>query len=896
MTRPIRVATLITSSVFATTAALAETPPFSTPVELSTRFNATGRTITIPAPISEAGQILGEVTLSIDPNDQVAVDREALVAALSPRLKPELIDHITELAPDSDNIPLEDLERLDGLTIAFSPGTMDITVNTSVASTLEQQVSLGHEQPPPPVRTPAPFSTYTNITTSMDYATDAGAIDPLNTLSFALDGATNLNGFVLENEAGLDGPFNSFLCPPTAMCSTTHTNGFKRRRTRLVKDFPDNQLRIAAGDITYTGHPLQRGGDLLGLSATHNAATFGSTNRLDTGAGSTLQLDSPATVDVIVNGRPIQQLELQTGTYHFNQLPLITGANDVRLIVNSHTGESRMVTLTAQSHPTMLAPGKSEWSAAAGVPSFQNDSARAYTTDTLAAHGHYRLGLTPSITAETHFQADTAVGMTGATLKTVNAAGYWSAGFAASGPALNPISIPGYVGQLAWEYLPQADTSGTAPAMRIAAEYRSPFFRTPGEELIGADGILYPTFAPKFSIDASYSQRLGADWQLSTSARFSLPYANSTLPGAIAATGPLWGADIAITHPLTDDLTGSLWVGYGNDSFLTFDAIGTIPAELVLGFRLAWQPDAGTSVRFESDSALRSTALYATTQSGTRTNAWTTSVAAAQTRGFPALVTATASHRGRYDTTTISHSANYDSSVFADTASLLSGRTSLRSTTAVAYAGNQVAVGPPIRDAFAIVTPHPSIADSDVIVGNITAPRATGSTTMPALVENLPSYVHTSVPLDASDIPLGYSLGDTTLSVTPGYKTGYHVEIGSNYALTAFGTLLDPQGQPLKFTTAHATPVDAKEPTIDLFTNSAGRFSIEGIGPGDWIIRAETQRGPLTYGVTIQQTPNALIDAGTLSPFEKDTTPHEPQPPRRTIRADSWGTTRITSR
>ena len=57
-------------------------------------------------------------------------------------------------------------------------------------------------------------------------------------------------------------------------------------------------------------------------------------------------------------------------------------------------------------------------------------------------------------------------------------------------------------------------------------------------------------------------------------------------------------------------------------------------------------------------------------------------------------------------------------------------------------------------------------------------------------------YPNVNLALDATNLPTGYGLGGSNLSLRPEYKAGYAVEVGSANALSVFGTLLQPDGTP----------------------------------------------------------------------------------------------------
>jgi len=80
-------------------------------------------------------------------------------------------------------------------------------------------------------------------------------------------------------------------------------------------------------------------------------------------------------------------------------------------------------------------------------------------------------------------------------------------------------------------------------------------------------------------------------------------------------------------------------------------------------------------------------------------------------------------------------------------------------------------------------------------------------------------------------------LGEGSFRLLPPYRGGYRLTVGSDYMASAVGRLLDSNGKPLSLVSGAAIEEAHREPEpIALFTNSAGRFDITGLAPGQWNI------------------------------------------------------------
>ena len=84
-----------------------------------------------------------------------------------------------------------------------------------------------------------------------------------------------------------------------------------------------------------------------------------------------------------------------------------------------------------------------------------------------------------------------------------------------------------------------------------------------------------------------------------------------------------------------------------------------------------------------------------------------------------------------------------------------------------------------------------------------------------------------------------------------------------------------------------AVPRDAASPRLAVFTNSAGRFGIQGLSEGVWTIALDTANGHLLYELPVVKGANALINAGTLSPWVTVEKPDAPPARHPDVFADT---------
>jgi outer membrane usher protein len=181
---------------------------------------------------------------------------------------------------------------------------------------------------------------------------------------------------------------------------------------------------------------------------------------------------------------------------------------------------------------------------------------------------------------------------------------------------------------------------------------------------------------------------------------------------------------------------------------------------------------------------------------------------------------------------------------------------------AIAFADNQVAVGRPVADSFAIVAPQEALDSATLRVAGGEAPRAASGILGHALVSDLPSYSNSQLSIEADDLPEGYDLGSGVFEVRPDYKSGYVLKVGSESGITAVGTL-ELEGKPLVLLSGLAKEEGAAGRKVIVFTNGAGRFFAEGLRKGDWRIEMIGEPPPC-FQLIVPENASGIFDAGVL--------------------------------
>ena len=840
---------------------------------VSSKLNSTGRTISMPLPVRDEGRDLGDVVVRIAPDDTISVPIAALATTLAGALDKPAIARLSGLSAPDGYAGLSLLAQA-GIKLGFDPGQLALTLIPTVDQRPEGDISLSRRAPiraSAAATQPALVAGYLNVLAGIDHTWAGGHSGEATSGRFEFESVFRLWNIVAENDFHYDGLVDTFTCPTGAVCSYQHSDGLKRRRSRLVYDMPDSQLRLQLGDADVQGTSLQRTNDVLGFTLEKSPRKLKPGEDIRPIGRSSLRLERPSDVEVLVNGAVVQKLRLRAGTYNLSDLPLGTGANDVELRITDDTGALSTRAYTTFFDGNLLGAGKSEWSVSAGLPSYYRDDARAYRSEDFVATGFYRQGLTDQVTGEAHVQADKQIVMGGAGVFAmlpwglVGVQGAMSTSATGQGFAVNVDYDRSNTVGIFSRY------TGLREHLHVGAEYRSSDFRTPGEYIVTATGVVYPDQPYSLRLSASYLVPLPDNLTASLSGRYQFADSSGVQLTPYTVQGDRYGLDLTLSKPLTPLTTGSLSVGYSNETTRPGLTSASERGDFRVMARLYVRPTMNTTLSSSYDSLNRETQVSGYHAIGQGLDRWETAINIQNdARDGRSTAGAHASYYGNRFEARVAHDGSMDDRQPNLKGSLATNqRTSITVGAAIAFADGAMAIGAPIRGhGFAIVEAHDSLAGKTVTVGPDDYVQARSDLLGPALVTDLPAYSTRTLPVDAEDLPLGYSLGQGAFETVAPYRGGYRITVGSDYSVTAFGTLLKPSGEPLTLISGVAYQTGRPEKQVAVFTNSSGRFGADGLAPGTWIIDMATEGAPMRYAILIPPQTDGLFRAGTLTPME----------------------------
>ncbi len=809
-------------------------------------INPTGRTIEMIVPLNYREFYLGDLQLRLTPDQQAQVPRADLVRAVTELLRPEALKALAAAGGGGEHVSLAVL-RQHGFDFKFDPGAVSIAFNPTLDQKVEGNISIQARQfspDSPNAAEPAKLAAFLNLRSALDYIGHSPSGDEgLRAPRLDLEGAARWQGVVLEAEATFE--------PDDVSVFGESGEGFKRRGTRLVKDFEAEAVRATAGDVYPIGSGLQYTPDLLGISLERSYTKLQPGRNMRSTSRRSFRLERPSSVDVQVNGLTVRRLRLDPGDYNLSDLPVSAGANDMVLLIEDDVGHQQKLEFSYFLDSALLAPGLSEWAFAAGVPAGFTGGEPDYESDNFFVTGFYRRGLAESVTGEAHLQSNADSVMSGLGVLFGSGIGFFELEGAASFQAEGSWGAA-FNGDFSAAKI--EDGYGRSHNIRLSAKARTPDFAPPTSELrlTGHDDAVHCDW---LALSASYATQLPFQISASVSGGYGF---------ALAPYGDSYHADLSFSRPIGRQVSLALSGGY---------YVRDEDADLSLLVRLQYRPDRDSSVSALYDARYGRSSVAYDRQFGHGVGGWETSIDVTHEKPGD-----DGTHSAGDDDASLNASLHYtgnranisivqDSRFAGVDAYLMDQRTSLRLETAIAFADGHVALGRPVSNGFAIVAPIANLAAHDISIGG----EASGVTARtdflgPALLPSVSPYTLNRIDYDVADLPSGYDLGDGLFDLMPKHRSGYALTVGSAYTVTALGTLIGPQDEPVALLTGHAIEEANPKKQVELFTNREGRFSAQGLAPGNWIIEMATE--PKTrYRLTIPADTVGLYRAQSLRPL-----------------------------
>ena len=790
------------------------------PAGRAERLNPTGRTIVLTVPAKDGPAYLGDVPLTIGADDTLSFPTDRTLQVLEPVLAPDIMTALRSNLAGKASIGPQDFASV-GINVTYDPRTLELRFEIPVEKRASRSLSVSalDQQSIGSFVRPADVSAYLNVRGSVDLYEEgpqSGFAAPV----FLLNAAVRLKGPVFETDA-IWSPGNNGV-------------DFQRLGSRYVYDDISALMRFTLGDLDTQGRGFQSAPDIAGISIFRSYSVLNPQQVIRPRGDRTFTLSRNSVVEVLVNGQQVRRLQLGPGNYNLRDFPFAQGGNDIRLNVLDDTGRSEVLRFNLFLDQTQLAKGLSEFGFYAGVKSPLGLHGPVYS-DQWATSGFYRRGISDQVTLGANFQADDEIQMAG--VEAVFGTNFGTIGTQAAFSHTAGYG-DGFALQATFQRLLQ-HSNGTSDSFNLFAEHRSRRF-APITFLLADNQYQY-------ELGGGYTHAFNSSFYMGTNARFSKGRAANADVHNYSLAG---GWRISPTASLTAEAR------------YTEDAGG----RQVSGFvTLTVRIGRNSSVRGEYDTRDNRTRLSYQALHGSGVGSYNVT-ADVERSDFGSNVSLNASYFGNRAELGLSHFGTFTDGFGQSTGQ----RTNFRIGTSFAVADGIASIGRPIYDSFAIVKPHPSLKVDSVIVdpssyGYTASTGALGVATMPSLS----SYSERTVTVDVEGARPGVDIGQGSFKLFPGYRSGYVLEVGSDYHLTALGTMLDVDGQPVSLVSGKAIELAHPDrPAVTLFTNRQGRFGATGLAPGQWRLEMlDTKKS--VYVITIPADADGVVRLGDITPVKE---------------------------
>ncbi|MGE5538398.1 MAG: fimbria/pilus outer membrane usher protein [Gemmatimonas sp.] len=821
---------------FAGPAAWAQTPQRAAPARAATL----GVTLTVAIDTTELGDVEATVTRS---GQLVSIAGQPLIELLRPAVRASKLAELRRKIGDDGAIRAEDA-AVPGIALRFDINLLRIEVEVDNDFRQPNDISLmsrGRRTSGFTLVNPAPISGFVNLRSGVDYVDSGTTGTERQPAAVSVDGALNGYGTVLEWGANW---------------KEQRTPEWQRDDVRLVQDFPEDLLRVTAGDVRYGLEGFQSSRRIGGITLASNYTLQPNQSIIPAGSAA-FDLQRASRVEVFLNGQRVQALQLGPGRYNLRDFPFASGSNDVEVRITDEVGRVETIRFPFVFETTVLGEGIHEYSYAIGVPANTSPGGRQYDPGGgYVFSGFHNYGVTDQFTVGGNFQTARFGEQVGANARLATILGTFRTDVAGS---RTDFGYPDYAARLQYRYsegsVRQPPPSGTAsPIGSSTTPYNlqqlptgrslSANFTYRGAEFSDISVDRAPTNPIRLDYGFNYGQRVFGDW-------FGNAGYSKQLGRDGAANTDTYTTSVSTR--ITDEITLSV---FGTRRVPSNDQI-----ENALFVGLSWMP-------------VQSRHRYSVSRdTRTLTNRATWSYTPLQTVGgiqgdASVEKTSTEYHlngSARYVDYRYEAALTRDQTYARAEGDHGTTRTSATFGTAIVFAGAHVGVSRPINDSFVLIAPHPRLSGQSILVNPVdNSADAKTDWLGAAVIPGVPAYRPYQLSIEAPDLPVGYDLGEQVFNASPTYKSGTLIEVGTGGTVMVDGTLLDPDGQPLGLYSGHIISLDEPDQRpIAFFTNRAGRFRVLGMFPGRFEVRLDTfpNRGQT---LVVPKDAEGMYNAGTV--------------------------------
>lgn len=749
------------------------------------KINPSNRTIELSVEAELNKTSIGRISLAVEPDDNLSLKWGEIETVLDDILYPEGFATLAKQV-NQGFLSAQALEKY-GFAVNFDLSDFSLSITAPLNLTRPQAVSL--ESTPRRLQASeiANLSGFINLYSSYLYQQNNSADTIDKQLAARIEMVMNWRGWVIENEL-------EYLSDVAATSSNV-----KRIGTRLVHDLPLKGMRMSIGDNYSLGSYFQSTARIMGISLAHDFSLV-SNRPIIPSASRSFTLESPSSVEVIVDDRIIQRLNLTAGIYSLNDIPLNEGSNNISLRITDVAGVVRYVNFDVTTGLDLFAEGQLEYEIHLGVPSESNDKIE-YNYDYPLISSYIDYGMSPSWTIGFTAQADEFVQQIG--FKNIYAASIGQLAFE------NAISFGDEVGHAyRFVYSSFSDRSELPQDISFGYEYSTQDFRAVGYR----PNLQSRARLREHFVQANYSFFYNSASQVSVFANLSRAHQQTQFDKSL---GVNFSGDI-IDSNWRYSLAGQ-WDEIDDN------------AEWGIRLSLTYKFDNDQRLKLSHQSRRKKTRLEYTQDANQRyVGAFSFRAGIESNDDNEALFDLNTQYNANRFLASFDHASIYQQ--LNVSSAYHQSRVSFASS--VAFAEDEWAIGKPINDSFALVKPHSSLKGKKITLGQYEEQfRANNADFDTILISDISSYDNTAISVDVEDLAPGYDIGSGLVVFFPSYRSGHNVMIGTAANISVIATLLDQQQLPLALRVGVAVCSKNTDKEHKFFTNKSGRFALTGLTP-----------------------------------------------------------------
>jgi len=780
--------------------------------------------MSIELPLLINNSYIGDITTLVNPSSQngkdTAIDITRLMELAEPFISENQRKNWFESVGNSSYVAIGQLQD-NGLDINFDPALLNISVK--IIKDGISYLSLSNREAPnlDQYEPLANFASGLNVALFPSYI-HQGDEQGWAPLEVDFTGFTSINGF------------NGLALIYSADYSEDSDNQFSRGDVTLIHNNFKHAIRYALGDIRPTVSRFQSSIDMAGLSIERDYSRINPFRNLRPNGRNTFTLTRDAEVSFQVNGVTVLTRELTAGSYDVSDFPLITGNNDVTIVIDDGGSQKEISRFSTYVDSSLLSKGVTNFGVNVGFPVDLEAGSRKrkYESDPVAL-AFIEKGVTDKMTLGLLFEVAEKQQLLATSSLLGNRYGFWVVELAGS----NKDDIgEGYSGLIQYELEPNKSFLGWASSLSLQAQHKSEKFVNLGQS---------ETSDERNSINARLKLQKGK-----SSVNFGSSYSK---------TGTQETKSFSINLSRSFRLFSlSLNTQYSQQNDAESDTRFSINMSKKIGER-SLRKTHRLSARYNSKDHQSNIELKNT--SGSNMGDASYKIALQNSDVSKDVDLDTTYNHGRFEAE-LSHKLGRSQSNDSRTQST----TNLGLRASIGFADGNFSFGRPFNNGFIILKRHKTLENKKVVISKSAFGDSDVSSTQTFNTVLIPlnsSFRGSSLIVDVEDLPIGYDIGGGQIKVFPNQTPAYAYQLGSNASNMIMGSLYDKQDKPLSLISGKLIPrKKTNDSAISFFTNKTGRFVADKVAEGIYDIQLLGSEA-VVGEITVKQAGEpGLIDVG----------------------------------